>query len=83
MARGRRRPLASGVTHSDHETRRRAVKGIIASFWRAESGQDMAEYALLLALIALVLIVAVIAFRDAIQTKFQQATSEMNAAGGS
>jgi pilus assembly protein Flp/PilA len=53
------------------------------SFWKDESGQDMAEYALLLALIALVLVVAITAFRGAIQAKFQQATTELNSAGGS
>jgi Flp pilus assembly pilin Flp len=51
------------------------------SFWKDESGQDMAEYALLLALIALVLIVAITAFRGAIQNRFEQATDELNTAG--
>ena len=53
------------------------VRGV----WMDESGQDMAEYALLLALIALVLIVAINAFRDAIQARFQQATNELNSGG--
>jgi Flp pilus assembly pilin Flp len=54
---------------------------ILSGFWNDESGQDMAEYALLLALIALVLVVAINAFKTAIQTKFEDATSTMNNAG--
>ena len=56
------------------------MKGLIRSFWKDESGQDMAEYALLLALIALVLVVAIQAFRGAIENRFDQATSELNSA---
>ena len=56
------------------------MKGLIRSFWKDESGQDMAEYALLLALIALVLVVAIQAFRGAIENRFNQATSELNSA---
>jgi Flp pilus assembly pilin Flp len=43
----------------------------------------MAEYALLLALIALVLVVAISAFKDAIQAKFESASSTLNNAAGS
>ena len=57
------------------------MKDLMRSFWKDESGQDMAEYALLLALIALVLIVAITAFRGAIQNRFEQATDELNTAG--
>jgi Flp pilus assembly pilin Flp len=59
------------------------MKEVVLGFWKDESGQDMAEYALLLALIALVLVVTIAAFRDAIQAKFQQAATELNSAGGS
>jgi Flp pilus assembly pilin Flp len=57
------------------------MKGLIRSFVKDESGQDMAEYALLLALIALVLVVAIGAFREAIEGKFDEATSTLNGAG--
>ena len=59
------------------------MKDLIRSFWKDESGQDMAEYALLLALIALVLVVAITACRGAVQAKFQEATTELNSAGSS
>jgi Flp pilus assembly pilin Flp len=54
---------------------------VLRSFWKDESGQDMAEYALLLALIALVLVVAIQGFRGAVQQKFQSASSTLNNAG--
>ena len=57
------------------------MKDLMRSFWMDESGQDMAEYALLLALIALVLIVAITAFRGAIQARFQEASTQLNSAG--
>jgi pilus assembly protein Flp/PilA len=57
------------------------MKDLMRSFWMDESGQDMAEYALLLALIALVLIVAITAFRGAIQARFEEASTQLNAAG--
>jgi Flp pilus assembly pilin Flp len=57
------------------------MKEVVLGFWKDESGQDMAEYALLLALIALVLVVTVTAFRGAIQAKFQQAATELSTAG--
>lgn len=56
------------------------MKELMLTFWRNESGQDMAEYALLLALIALALIVAVVAFRGAIMDRFNEATDQLNAA---
>jgi Flp pilus assembly pilin Flp len=54
---------------------------VLRSFWKDESGQDMAEYALLLALIALVLVVAINAFKGAVQAKFTKASSVLNKAG--
>jgi pilus assembly protein Flp/PilA len=53
------------------------MKDLMLTFWQDESGQDMAEYALLLALIALAIITAVIAFRGAIIGRFNQATTQL------
>ena len=57
------------------------MRNLARSFWMDESGQDMAEYALLLALIALVLIVAIQAFRGAIEARFQEATAAIGGTG--
>ncbi len=51
---------------------------LIRTFWNDESGQDMAEYGLLLVLIAVVVTVAVIAFRNAIINAFNSATDQLN-----
>lgn len=56
------------------------MKDLMQTFWNDESGQDMAEYALLLVLIAVVVTVAVIAFRGAIINAFNGATEQLNAA---
>jgi Flp pilus assembly pilin Flp len=53
------------------------MKDLMRVFWQDESGQDMAEYALLLALIALAIIAAVIAFRGAIINRFNEATDQL------
>ena len=53
------------------------VNMLMLSFWKDESAQDLAEYALLLALIALVMIVAINAFRGAIGTRFESATEAL------
>jgi pilus assembly protein Flp/PilA len=54
------------------------MKDLMTTFWSDESGQDMAEYALLLVLIAVVVTVAVIAFRGAITNAFDSATAQLN-----
>jgi Flp pilus assembly pilin Flp len=46
--------------------------------WLDDSGQDTAEYALLLLLIALALITAVTGFKDAIANAFSRATGLLN-----
>lgn len=52
---------------------------LMRTFWQDDSGQDLAEYALLLALIAMAVIAAVIAFRGAIVGRFQNATTQLAA----
>jgi Flp pilus assembly pilin Flp len=49
-------------------------------FWSNEAGQDMAEYALLLTLIALVLVMAIAALRAAIGGRFDETTKVMGQA---
>ncbi len=46
--------------------------------WLDETGQDTAEYALLLLLIALALIVAITQFRSSIANAFSRATAQLN-----
>jgi pilus assembly protein Flp/PilA len=50
---------------------------LLTTLWQDESGQDMAEYGLLLALIAVVVVTAVIAFRDEIINAFDSASEEL------
>lgn len=54
---------------------------LITTLWQDESGQDMAEYGLLLALIAVVVVTAIVAFRDAITNTFNDATTVLNDGG--
>lgn len=49
----------------------------LATLWNDESGQDLAEYVLLLVLIAVVVATAIIAFRGAIVNGFNSATDEL------
>lgn len=49
----------------------------LATLWSDESGQDLAEYVLLLVLIAVVVATAIIAFRGAIVNGFNNATGEL------
>lgn len=52
----------------------------LKTLWRDESAQDMAEYGLLLALIAVVVAAAVILLRAQIVAAFGRATSVLTAA---
>jgi Flp pilus assembly pilin Flp len=56
------------------------MKELLMNLWKDESGQDTAEYALLLLLIALALIVAITGFRSAIANAFGKATNQLNSA---
>lgn len=49
------------------------MKRFIRTLWQDESGQDLAEYALLLGLIAVALVGAIILLRGAIEERFEQA----------
>ena len=53
--------------------REEIMKDLMRTFWADESGQDLAEYGLLLALIAVIVAVAIIAFRDRIVEAFEGA----------
>ena len=58
--------------------RETSMKNFLTTLWTDDSGQDMAEYALLLVLIAVVVAGVVIAFRDAITNGFNRATNQLN-----
>jgi pilus assembly protein Flp/PilA len=47
----------------------------LRKLWRDDDGQDLAEYGLLLLLIAVAIVTAITAFRTQISTVFSQATS--------
>ena len=52
------------------------------SFWSDESGQDLVEYAMLLALIALIVIGAVTLLGQNIKTTFDQIAGAISFGGG-
>ncbi len=54
---------------------------LFKNLWLDESGQDMAEYALLLALIAIVVIVAINTLAPAISASFNNTAGAINNAG--
>jgi Flp pilus assembly pilin Flp len=54
------------------------MNNFLATLWSDDSGQDLAEYVLLLVLIAVVVAVAIIAFRGAITNGFNRATTQLN-----
>ena len=54
------------------------MKALLMRFWRNEEGQDLAEYALLIALIALVVIAAVTLLGTQIQTVFNNIANALN-----
>jgi len=55
-----------------------AMKALLCRLWRNEEGQDLAEYALLIALIALVVIGAVTLLGTRIQTVFNNIANALN-----
>ena len=54
------------------------MKALLTRLWRNEEAQDLAEYALLIALIALVVIVAVTLLGTRIQTVFNNIAGALN-----
>jgi Flp pilus assembly pilin Flp len=54
------------------------MKDLMLSFWKDESGQDMADYALLLAIVAIALIAAFTLYRGAIQARFTGAARTLH-----
>lgn len=53
------------------------MKDLLKSFWTDESGQTMAEYALLLALIAIVVIAALVLLGPKIADVFNYVTDQL------
>jgi len=53
------------------------VKRLLKSVWSNDDGQDLAEYGLLLILIAVVVVTAITAFRTQIIAAFNAATSAL------
>jgi Flp pilus assembly pilin Flp len=53
---------------------------MLTNLWKDESGQDAAEYALLLVLIAVVLVLAITSLRGAIQAAFLRVAGILNGA---
>lgn len=56
----------------------KTVIQLMSALWKDESGQDMAEYALLLVLIAAIVAAAVVAMRTAIINAFTNATTQLD-----
>jgi len=58
--------------------RRLPMMDLFKSLWKDQSGQGLAEYAVLITLIAIVLFTAIILFRDAIINVFTRITEILN-----
>ena len=54
------------------------LKGLYVKFFVSEKGQDLTEYALLVALIAVVVMVAVIFFGEEVSNFFQELGTEVS-----
>lgn len=54
------------------------LKNLMLSFWRDESGQDLAEYALLIVLIVVVTAAAIAALGPPIKKAFEDAKAEFD-----
>ena len=58
------------------------MHAFLTQLWQDESGQDLAEYALLLALIAVALVGGITALSGAITGRFQEATTTLGTGAG-
>ena len=54
------------------------MREILNNLWRDDTGQDAAEYSLLLLMIALALILSIQAFKSAIANAFGRATGQLS-----
>jgi Flp pilus assembly pilin Flp len=59
------------------------MKQRIRKLWRDESGQDLAEYTMLIVLIAIACIGAVTALGDGVQGGLEEAAGVLSGGGGS
>jgi Flp pilus assembly pilin Flp len=50
---------------------------LFKSLWRDESGQGLTEYAVIIALVAVGLLLVLVAFREAIAQVFRDTTTEL------
>ena len=55
------------------------MKELLKSFWTDESGQGLTEYALIIALVSIGLILVLVIFRNAIGQVFRRINSALNA----
>lgn len=53
------------------------MKTFLTTLWQDDSGQDLAEYALLLVLISVVVAAAIILLRDQIEEGFNRAAGQL------
>jgi len=59
------------------------IKSLVQAFWQEEEGQDMVEYGLLLAFIAIVAVAALSAIKTNLSTIWQSVNSSVATAAGS
>ena len=59
------------------------MKQLFKSFWADESGQGLTEYALIVALVSIALILVLVAFRNEIGRIFNAIRGELNTNVGS
>lgn len=58
------------------------MKSLLARFWRDDSGQDMAEYAIVLGVIAVAAVVTIAAISGDITTLWTKAKTALDTASG-